>query len=58
MKLFKALNAREAQEFRAWARANYVPFSEIVGVWHPVTQMECVIINMEQSRYNEPDEQE
>jgi hypothetical protein len=43
--VFKQLTETEAQEYRQWARDNYVPFSEISGVWHPVVQAECVRIN-------------
>ena len=49
MKLFKELTSEEEKEFREWARKNYVPFSEINGVWHPTVQDECAKINMETS---------
>jgi hypothetical protein len=45
MKLFKDLTETEEAEFRAWARANYTPYSDISGVWHPVVQDECRKIN-------------
>ena len=47
MTLFKHLTAAEEQSFRNWARANYRPFEPINGVWHPVTQDECVKMNAE-----------
>ena len=46
---FRNLSAQEVQSFRQWARENYQPFSEIKGIWHPVVQEECLIINKEQS---------
>ena len=45
--LFKQLTEEEEKEFRAWARENYEPLSEIKGIWHPVVQAECVKINDE-----------
>ncbi len=50
MKLFRDLSPDEEQEFRDWARQNYVPYSEIKGIWHPVVQDECVKINKEQEQ--------
>jgi hypothetical protein len=47
MKLFKTLTPDEEVKFRAWARANYHPFSEISGVWHPSIQDECRKMNEE-----------
>jgi len=47
--LFRELNEQEQAEFRASARANYVPFSPIKGIWHPIYQDECVKINAESS---------
>jgi hypothetical protein len=37
----------EQQSFRDWARANYVPFEPISGIWHPIVQNECTLINQE-----------
>ena len=48
---FRFLNYQEVNEFRTNARVNYVPFTEIEGIWHPVYQMECVLINHECSYY-------
>ena len=45
MKLFRELSEEETAKFQKWARDNYVPFSPIKGVWHPVVQAECVKIN-------------
>ncbi|MHB9836864.1 hypothetical protein Q8F57_018685 [Paraburkholderia terrae] len=45
MKLFRELTADEEREFRQWAREHYKPFEPINGVWHWVTQAECVQIN-------------
>lgn len=47
MKLFRELSEEEKVEFRAWARENYTPHSEIKGIWHPVVQEECVQMNRE-----------
>ena len=47
MKLFRTLDEEEVNKFKAWARANYTPFEEIQGYWHPIVQMECVRINVE-----------
>ena len=49
MKLFSDLSPEEAEKFRQWARKNYIPFTEIKGIWYPVVQMECVKINQESS---------
>ena len=45
MQLFRELSTDEEQSFRQWARDNYKPFTDINGVWHPVVQDECRIIN-------------
>lgn len=45
MNLFKVLTPDEETEFRTWARENYVPFTEIKGIWHLVVQEECARIN-------------
>ena len=45
LKLFRTLGEEEKEAFRAWARENYVPFTEIDGCWHPIVQAECVKIN-------------
>jgi hypothetical protein len=47
MRLFKNLTPDEEAEFRQWARANYKPFAQINGVWHPVVQDECTKMNVE-----------
>lgn len=51
--MFKKLNPEEKTKFRAWARKNYVPYSDISGSWHPVIQLECALIN---SNLHEPSE--
>lgn len=45
MQLFRDLSPDEELAFRQWARANYQPFAPIQGVWHPVVQDECRLIN-------------
>ena len=51
MQLFRQLSDGEVAEFRAWARTNYVPLSEIKGIWHPVVQDECRQMNEEAGEY-------
>jgi len=45
--LWKALNETEESQMRAAARKNYKPYENINGTWHPVYQMECVLMNVE-----------
>ena len=50
--LFKELKPEGDEiesEYRTWARENYIPFTEIKSVWHPVVQSECIRINEEQT---------
>ena len=47
MNLFRDLTKEEEKEFRASARENYLPFTEISTVWHPIYCEECAIINRE-----------
>ena len=51
MKLFKTLTEAEKLQYREWARATYKVFNPISGVWHPVTQEECVRMNAEAGEY-------
>lgn len=44
---FRRLNDHETEEFKGWARRFYTPGMGIQGVWHPVTQAECVKMNEE-----------
>jgi hypothetical protein len=48
--LFRTLDENEVQAFRAWARANYTPLTDIKGIWHPIIQDECRQINQEYGR--------
>jgi len=48
MYLFKTLTESENQEFRKWVRDNYVPGSDISGLWHPVVQNECTKMNRDE----------
>jgi uncharacterized protein YozE (UPF0346 family) len=48
---FKALTAEEETAFRASARRNYLPFTNINGLWHPAYQQECVLINAQAATY-------
>ena len=45
MKMFRQLNKEEEKRYRLWARDNYDPMTPINGLWHPVTQTECVLMN-------------
>jgi len=45
--MFRPLDNKEIEEFRKWARDNYVVGEPISGFWHPVTQAECVRMNTE-----------
>jgi hypothetical protein len=47
MDLFRQLSKEEEERFRQWARDNYTPLSDISGVWHPVVQDECRMMNEE-----------
>ncbi|KKL58787.1 hypothetical protein LCGC14_2221890 [marine sediment metagenome] len=47
MVLFRVLTAEEEAKFRKWARDNYKLLEPINGVWHPVVQAECVVMNEE-----------
>ena len=48
MQLFRTdISPEEEQEFRQWARDNYTPFEMITGLWHPIVQDECRIMNQE-----------
>ncbi len=48
--LFRTLTDGEDAKFRKWARDNYKPLEPINGVWHPVVQDECVLMNKEYER--------
>ncbi len=41
------MSPAEQQSFKDWARANYIPFEPISGLWHPIIQAECTLINQE-----------
>ena len=43
--LFRHLNVSEEKEFRQWAKDNYKPLDPIKGVWHPIVQDECKLMN-------------
>lgn len=49
MILFRALDTKEREKFRKWARINYKTLQPITGHWHPVVQHECVLMNVEHS---------
>jgi hypothetical protein len=48
MELFRELSEEEVVKFKAWARDNYEPHSQINMAYHPVIQAECALINKEQ----------
>ncbi len=47
IKMWRVLSQEKEAKFRAWARENYKPLSEIPGIWHPTVQEECVKMNVE-----------
>jgi hypothetical protein len=51
------LTLAEMEAHQDWARRNYVPLSEIIGVWHPVVQLECVKMNFETGAFD-PDKRD
>ena len=47
MTMFRKLNSDEEKEFRAWARENYELYAQISTLWHPIVQLECTKMNVE-----------
>ena len=45
--LFKKLSKKQEREYRKWIRSYYQPLTNILGVWHPAAQDECVRMNRE-----------
>ena len=45
MNVFRLLSKEEEQGFRTWARENYHILDDIKGIWHPIVQDECRIMN-------------
>lgn len=45
MNLFKQLSKEEEAPYREWARENYTRLDPIKGIWHPIVQDECRIMN-------------
>jgi len=45
--LFRKLNDEEVEEFKLWARENYIPQDPIPEIWHPIVRAECELINKE-----------
>lgn len=56
MGLFRKLTPKEEKTFRAWARANYKPFTNIREIFHPVVQDECRKMNEEANDISVKDE--
>ncbi len=50
MQMFKTLSESEVIEYKAWARENYKALEPISGLWHPIVQSECTLINDEYSQ--------
>ena len=46
---FRELSKKEEAVFRQWARDNYKPGEPISGIWHPVVQNECTVMNTERA---------
>ena len=59
MSIWKKLDKEETEEYRQWARSNYRVMGPINGTWHPVVQLECVRMNLEnqQGRREDADHQ-
>jgi hypothetical protein len=45
--MWRKLTSSNLREFQLWARKNYVTGEPISHTWHPVVQLECMIMNME-----------
>ena len=43
--MFRKLDVKEAETFRAWARANFIPGKLINACWHPIVRAECKRMN-------------
>ncbi len=55
--MFRQLSEQETLKFQQWARANYLPNTEINPVWHPVVQAECRRINERfEAQSSDPDD--
>ena len=52
--LFNQLSAEEEKKFRQWARDNYTPLDTIKGIWHPIVQDECALMNRYYLKNKEP----
>lgn len=49
MNLFRELNEKEVQEYKLWARENYILGTKVNEVYHPVVQQECDLMNREEA---------
>ena len=47
---FKKLDEEETEEYKQWARDNYVVGDKISSVWHPVVVAQCDRINADHNR--------
>jgi len=47
--MFRKLDKIEADEFRTWARENYVRGNDISALLHPVIRAECELMNTEET---------
>lgn len=45
--VFRELSPLDEEQFREWARENYIPQEPIPPFWHPVIRDECEKINKE-----------
>lgn len=51
--IHRPLNPKETEEFRQWARENFIPgLDKISNAWHPVVKNECLIIIDEATIHN------
>lgn len=48
---FRVLDTEETEQFKQWARENFVPGMEVSEVWHPVIRAELARL---QAEVNQP----
>lgn len=53
--LFRSVSEEEAEEFRAWARANWEPGKACPSDYHPLVRHEWARLDLESPRVMVPD---
>ena len=43
---YRVPDKEDVRAYKKWARENYTPLDDIRGIWHPVIQLECAMINI------------